>query len=63
MSLGNPQQEHKTLYCNFCGKGEHEVTTLITDGNSHICNNCVMRCYELIAESAIDAQMKEGKDA
>jgi ParB-like chromosome segregation protein Spo0J len=44
----------KTLYCSFCAKSQHDVGTLITDGQRQepvcICNECVDVCVSVIAE-------------
>ena len=34
--------------CNFCGKGENQVQSLFSAGDSNICDECVCYCYELI---------------
>jgi hypothetical protein len=31
----------KTHFCNFCGKSEHEVVSMIGHNESHICKACV----------------------
>ena len=38
-----------TLYCNFCGKSQHDVANLIA-GNKNvcICNECIDLCVEII---------------
>jgi len=30
-----------TLYCSFCGKGQHEVEKLIAGPKVFICNQCI----------------------
>lgn len=41
------------LYCNFCGKRQHEVRILFASGPTHICNECVEICVEVLAEKGI----------
>lgn len=36
--------------CCFCGKSEKNVTNMFSSGNYHICDECVMFCYDIIAE-------------
>lgn len=38
-----------TLYCDFCGKSQHEVGRLIA-GTANICDDCVDLSREIIAE-------------
>ncbi len=35
-------------YCNFCGKAEHEVASMFSAGDSHICDDCICYCYEML---------------
>ncbi|MDO5559135.1 MAG: ATP-dependent Clp protease ATP-binding subunit ClpX [Oscillospiraceae bacterium] len=35
--------------CSFCGKGENRVQSMFSSGNTNICDECVMYCYEIIA--------------
>jgi len=39
-----------TLYCSFCGKGQHEVRKLIAGATVFICNECVELCMDIIRE-------------
>ncbi|MDE5583521.1 MAG: ATP-dependent Clp protease ATP-binding subunit ClpX [Ruminococcus sp.] len=34
--------------CNFCGKGENRVQTMMSAGNANICDECVCYCYEML---------------
>lgn len=34
--------------CSFCGNTENEVRSLFSAGDSHICDECVSYCYEVI---------------
>ena len=36
--------------CCFCGKPENKVTSMFSAGNTHICDECVLYCYDLLAE-------------
>ena len=41
--------EKPVKFCNFCGKSEDKVQSIFTAGNSNICDECVVYCYELLA--------------
>ncbi len=34
--------------CNFCGKTELKVKNMFSAGNVHICDECVLYCYDII---------------
>ncbi len=36
--------------CLFCGKSENKVRNMFTAGNSHICDECVLFCYDILAD-------------
>ena len=36
--------------CLFCGKTENKVRNLFSAGNYHICDECVLFCYDILAE-------------
>lgn len=36
--------------CNFCGKPENRVKSLFSAGNVHICDECVLFCYDILDE-------------
>jgi ATP-dependent Clp protease ATP-binding subunit ClpX len=38
--------------CNFCGKSQEEVKTMITAPNGDICNECVCLCMEILIGEA-----------
>lgn len=38
--------------CNFCGKGENRVQSMFSSGDTNICDECVMYCYDIIAGPA-----------
>jgi len=46
------KEELILLRCSFCGKSEHEVRKLIAGPTVYICNDCIKRCNEIIAEEA-----------
>ncbi len=37
--------------CSFCGKPETRVKNMFSAGNVHICDECVLYCYDIIEES------------
>ena len=38
------------MNCSFCGKSENEVKTLIAGPSVYICDECVKKFNEVIAE-------------
>jgi ATP-dependent Clp protease ATP-binding subunit ClpX len=42
----------KTLRCSFCRKTADEVAKLIAGPGVYICNECVDRCSNILAERA-----------
>lgn len=36
-----------TIYCNFCGKSQHEVSKIIAGPCVFICNECVELCADI----------------
>ena len=50
-------------YCNFCGKAEHEVASMFSAGNSHICDDCICYCYEMLYGSSMPQSMVKKKKA
>ncbi|WP_294409246.1 ATP-dependent Clp protease ATP-binding subunit ClpX [uncultured Ruminococcus sp.] len=47
--------------CSFCGKPETKVQHMFSAGNSHICEECVLFCYDILAESgSVPARSKGG---
>lgn len=45
--------EKNSLYCNFCGKTQYEVSKLIAGPATYICNECITLCNEIIAEKPV----------
>jgi ATP-dependent Clp protease ATP-binding subunit ClpX len=39
-----------TLTCSFCGKHQRQVTKLVAGPGVYICDQCVDRCVEIIAQ-------------
>lgn len=55
--------------CNFCGKQETRVKNMFSSGNVHICDECVLFCYDIIEEQGglplsrqIDQKGKKNQD-
>jgi ATP-dependent Clp protease ATP-binding subunit ClpX len=42
----------KTVRCSFCGKAREAVAKLIAGPGVFICDECVDRCNEILAEDA-----------
>jgi ATP-dependent Clp protease ATP-binding subunit ClpX len=38
------------LTCSFCGKRQRQVKKLIAGPGVYICNECIDRCVEIIAQ-------------
>ncbi len=38
--------------CNFCGKPENKVKNMFSAGDSHICDECVMFCFDILDEQS-----------
>src|SRR5216117_778002 len=53
-----PKQEKTEvqLRCSFCGKGREEVRKLIAGPTVYICDECVDRCNDIIAEDLEEQQ-------
>lgn len=39
-----------TLYCDFCGKSQHEVRKLIAGPKNYICDECIELCMDIIRD-------------
>ena len=48
--------------CNFCGSAENQVRNLFSAGDVHICDNCVMFCYDIMAEQGDVARHNDRKN-
>ena len=42
--IGNPH----ILRCSFCGRGQDEVTKLISGPSVYICNECIKLCKDIL---------------
>lgn len=49
--------------CNFCGKPESQVKSLFSAGDVHICDDCVMFCYDILEErDLVDKSIRKNSD-
>ena len=55
----NNKEEHKLLYCSFCGKNQNEVRKLIAGPSVYICNECIDLCNDIIKEEISEATESE----
>lgn len=46
--------------CSFCGRGEQEVSLLITGMNGYICNECAEQAYQITKEALKGAATRKG---
>ncbi|MDR0946733.1 MAG: ATP-dependent Clp protease ATP-binding subunit ClpX [Ruminococcus sp.] len=44
--------DRNTKRCSFCGKTDTEVVNMFSAGSSHICDKCVVYCYEMLMQSS-----------
>jgi len=47
---GMGHDDHRLLYCSFCGKTQHEVRKLIAGPSVFVCDECVDLCNDIIRE-------------
>lgn len=47
--------------CDFCGKPETKVKNMFSSGDNHICDECVLFCYDILAEQGITPAPKQVK--
>lgn len=47
--------------CDFCGKPETKVKNMFSSGDNHICDECVLFCYDILAEQGIATAPKQVK--
>ncbi|CAE1145019.1 ClpX C4-type zinc finger protein [Serratia sp. Tan611] len=40
--------ENNDYFCSFCGKGNNEVSKMVTAPKVYICNECVELCEDII---------------
>lgn len=48
--------------CDFCGSAENQVRNLFSAGDVHICDNCVMFCYDIIEQQGDAARRSDRKN-
>lgn len=48
--------------CCFCGKGENKVNSMFSAGNSNICDECVVYCYEMLFGPAVSKAHKKNAE-
>jgi ATP-dependent Clp protease ATP-binding subunit ClpX len=48
--MSSSTESKKTLFCSFCGKGQHEVRKLIAGPTAFICDECVGLCGNIVGE-------------
>lgn len=49
-------------YCSFCGNAENEVRNIFSSGDVHICDNCVMFCFDIMAQQGDVARYIDRKN-
>lgn len=50
--------------CSFCGKAENKVRNMFSSGNVHICDECVLFCYDILEEQGtVSASRKNAEIA
>jgi ATP-dependent Clp protease ATP-binding subunit ClpX len=47
---------HPIPICSFCGKGKHEIKTLVAGPNVYICDECVDLCVDIIRKEREKAE-------
>ena len=47
--LTRSQPRRKALACSFCGRSEHEVTSLVAGPRVYICDACIDTCSAIVA--------------
>lgn len=57
----NQTPKEKPLYCGFCGKRPNEVALLIAGPTTHICNECVALCVEVLGQQMVPKEQKPEK--
>ena len=48
--MARATEGNEQLLCSFCGKSQRQVKKLIAGPGVYICNECVDRCVEIIAQ-------------
>ena len=52
-----------TKRCLFCGKTDNKVKNMFSAGNSHICDECVLFCYDILSEQGSVPPRTKPKDS
>jgi len=53
MPNNSKKQQMPKKVCNFCGRGEAEVSMLITGLNGFICNECAVSAYRIVESAGL----------
>ena len=40
----------KKIKCSFCGESSEELNLIAGEENTYICENCILRCNDLIGK-------------
>lgn len=56
--IGTPQ----ILRCSFCGRGQDEVTKLISGPSVYICNECIKLCKDILDDEVSGQVMFDSED-
>ncbi len=57
-----PGSETILKRCNFCGKTENRVSNMFSAGDVHICDECVLFCYDLLDEKGYFERSNRHRD-
>ena len=58
-----PGSESGMRRCNFCGKPESQVKSLFSAGDVHICDDCILFCYDILEEkNLVDSSLNKSSD-
>jgi ATP-dependent Clp protease ATP-binding subunit ClpX len=60
MTTSDEHNHGNSLSCNFCGKSQNEVSKLIAGPATHICDECIELCMDIIKEETKDAFKADG---
>lgn len=52
--------QRSVLYCDFCGKAQHEVFLLIAGPTVFICDECVALCVDIVRAEVVASRRKGG---
>ena len=47
---------NNNILCSFCGANQVKVDILIEGDSAYICNNCIIKSYNVISESKYDKE-------